>query len=350
MTPESLSEMTFQAKPRSSRFGRVLAFRRLFVTAAGVLLLLSMGSAIAQDSTLIVLRPMPAKVKKGQKHIPLITTPIVQSDVAEIRIGGQPVTITSWSPVLKGDFKLQLMVLLDSMEQLGINEQFDDMRKLFNGLPPNVSIGVGYLLQGHVRIVQDFTYDRKLAGDALVEPKDTTESKNDNGSPYACLKDLANHWPEPDPKTLRAVLMFTDGINRYNSFQGIDQDDPDVLSTAALLVRAGIMPFPFYYMDPVTPQNRSEGGPLDGQTNFDLLASTTEGQALYEGQYAPATFDPLLNRFYSVLNSMAVATVTTKGSGYKTIDVKSSREDIGVGAPDGVTLGNGLKTSPQKKK
>ncbi len=340
MTPEMLMKPMVTAKPRISCFARVLA------AAASVVLVFSMcgGVAAAQDSTLVVLRPVPAKTKKGEKHVAIITTPIVQSDVAELKIGGKVVKITGWTPVLKGDYKLQLMVLLDSMEQLGVNEQFDDMKKLFNGLPPNVSIGVGYLLQGKAKITQTFTYDRKVAGDALKEPQETTLSKNDNGSPYACLKDLANHWPDPDPHTLRAVLMFTDGINRYNSFQGGDQDDPDVLSAAALLVRAGIMPFPFYYMDPVTPQNRTEGGQLDGQTDFDLLASTTQGQALYNGQYAPATFDPLLNRFYEVLNSMAVATVATQGSGYKQIDVKSSREDLGVNAPDGVTLGNVLKT------
>jgi hypothetical protein len=42
------------------------------------------------------------------------------------------------------------------------------------------------------------------------------------------------------------------------------------------------------------------------------------------------------------LNSMAVATVDIKGSGFKQIDVKSSREDLGVKAPDGVTVGNVL--------
>jgi hypothetical protein len=335
MTPESLSKMTLQAKPRCSRFGRVLA-------VASVLLMFCAGGAAVAQGTLLVLRPVPVKTKKGQKHVAIVTAPIVQTDVAEIKIGGKPATITAWTPLLKGNFNLQLVVLLDSMEQLGINEQFDDMKKLFNALPPNVEIAVGYLLQGKAKITQGFTTDRQLAGAALKEPQDTALPKNDNGSPYQCLKDLANHWPEPDPKKLRAVLMFTDGINRFNSFQGGDQDDPDVLSASALLVRAGIMPFPFFYLDPVTPQGRSEGGQLDGQNNFDLLASTTQGQALYEGQYAPATFDPLLNRFYAVLNSMAVATLDTKGSGFKTVDVKSSREDLGVNAPDGVTLGNVL--------
>jgi len=335
MTPQSLSEMTMHSKTRR--------FTRWMAAAACALLLLSAAGplAVAQD-TQIVLRPVSAKAKKGQKHLELITTPIVQTDVAEIKIGGKPAAITAWTPLLKGTFGLQVVVLLDSMEQLGINEQFDDMKKLFNAMPPNVEIAVGYMLQGKAKITQGFTTDRKLAGDALHAPQETTLPKNDNGSPYVCLRDLAAHWPDPDPKKLRAVLLFTDGINRYNSFQGGDQDDPDVVSASQALVRAGIMPFPFYYMDPVAPQGRNEGGQLEGQTNFDLLASTTLGQALYDGMYAPATFDPLLNRFYAVLNSMAVATVSVKGSGFKAIDVKSSRDDLGVAAADGVTLGNVL--------
>jgi hypothetical protein len=312
--------------------------------ACAVLAFFAAGAvAVAQDTpTLIVLRPVPAKTKKGQKGVGLVTKPLAQSDVGEIKVGGKPVTITGWTPLLKGDYGLQLVVLIDSMEQIGINEQFDDMKKLFNGLPPNVEIAVGYLLQGKAKITQPFTKDRKVAGDALKEPQDTTSPKNDNGSPYACLKDLAAHWPDPDPKKLRAVLMFTDGIDRYNNFQGGDQQNPDVDSANQSLVRAGIMPFPFYYMDPVTPQGRNEGGQLEGQANFDQLTTGAQGQSLYEGQYAPATFDPLLNKFYTVLSSMSVATVNVPGKGYKTIDVKPASEEVGVLAPDGVTVGNVL--------
>jgi len=303
------------------------------------------AAASAQDSTAVVLRPVPAKTKKGEKHTGLILTPLQQSDVAEIKIGGKPAEITAWTPLLNGTYGLQLVVLIDSMEQIGINEQFDDMKKLFAHLPANVEIAVGYLLQGKAKITQGFTTDRKLAGDALKEPQDTALAKNDNGNPFSCLRDLAAHWPNPDPKKLRAVLMFTDGIIRNNAMpQGGDQTNPDVDAANQSLMRAGIMPFPFFYMDPVPPQGRSEGGQPEGQTNFDQLTAGTQGQSLYDGQFAPATFDPLLERFYGVLNSMAVATVATKGSGFKTVDVKSSREDIGVIGADSVTLGNVLKT------
>jgi hypothetical protein len=342
MTPEILSEVATRGRARLPRLVRVLAALAIALplfSAAGPM-------AAAQDaSTLVVLRPVPAKTKKGQKVGGLVTTPLVQSDVAEIKVGGKPVTIDAWTPVIKGTYPLQLVVLIDSMEQIGINEQFDDMKKLFNALPPNTEIAVGYLLQGKAKITQSFTTDRKLAGDALHEPQNTDLPKNDNGNPFSCLRDLAAHWPSPDPKKLRAVLMFTDGIIRNNNTpQGGDQLNPDVEAAAQSLMRAGIMPFPFFYMDPVTPQGRSEGGQLEGQTNFDQLTTGTQGQSLYEGQYAPATFDPLLQRFFTVLNSMAVATVDVKSSGFKNVDVKSSREDIGVLAPDGVTIGNVLKT------
>lgn len=322
------------------RGGRVLRMLALAVAAG---LSLAAVQAKAQDSTLLVLRPGVAKAKKGQ-HQDLITTPLVQADIAQIKIGGKVAPITAWDPLMGGPHGFQLIVLLDSMEQLGVNEQFDDMRKLFNHLPSNVEIAVGYLLQGQAKITQPFTTDRKLAGDALKEPQDTTSPKNDNGSPYQCLKQLVAHWPNPDPNKLRGVLMFTDGIDRYNNFQGGDQLNPDVDSANQSLTRAGIMPFPFFYMDPVTPQGRSEGGQLEGQANFDQLATGSQGFAVYEGQYAPATFDPLLERFFSVLKSMTVATVTTKGSGYKIVDVKTTREDIRAIAPDGVTLGNVLKS------
>ncbi len=341
MTPEILSLGAERLRGRTARSARLLA-----VAMCAVLLMSTAGPAArAQDSTAVVLRPVPAKTKKGEKHVGIVLTPLQQSDVAEIRIGGKPVEIAAWTPVLNGTYGLQLVVLIDSMEQIGVNEQFDDIKKLFSHLPANVEISVGYLLQGKAKIAQGFTTDRKLAGDALKVPQDTALAKNDNGNPFSCLRDLAAHWQNPDPKKLRAVLMITDGIIRNNAMpQGSDQLNPDVDAANQSLMRAGIMPFPFFYMDPVPPQGRSEGGQLEGQSNFDQLTAGTQGQSLYEGQFAPGTFDPLLERFYGVLNSMAVATISTKGSGFKTVDVKSSREDIGVIGPDSVTLGNILKT------
>jgi len=289
---------------------------------------------------------MPAKVKKGETFAAL--PPIAKADIGEIKIGGKVAPVTDFAPLLKGPHVLQLMVVFDSMQMIGGNGQFDDIKKFFRDMPPNVEIGVGYLLQSKVVVAQPPTTDRALADAALHQQtrEQAANPKNDNGNPYACLKELAYHWPSADPAKLRAVLVFTDGITRGNGqTQAGDQGNPDVESASQALQREGVAPYPFFYMDPITPDpNRSEGGQLEGQTNFSQLAADTGGAALYEGLFAPSAFSPLLNKLYSVLDSEAVITVTANGKPGKfaILDIKSTRDDVKILGPDSVTLGNTL--------
>jgi hypothetical protein len=252
---------------------------------------------------------------------------------------------------MKGPHVLQLMVLLDSMQMLGAGGQFADIKRFFSDLPPNVEIGVGWLHQGRTEVVQPFTTDRELAGKALIAKTraEAGDPKNDNGNPYSCLRDLVTRWPTPDPSKLRAVLMFTDGIIRNNSQQQTsgEQMNPDVAGASQIMQRNGVVPYSFYWLDPIVPADgRSEGGQLEGQQNFADLASETGGAALYEGMFAPGSFTPLLNKLYSTLDSEAVLTVTAPGKpgSFARLDIKSTRDDIKIFAPDGVMAGNIMLT------
>lgn len=325
---------------------RHLASRILAAAISAVLLFAFVAPAVAQTPTMLVLRPMPAKNKKGETFRPL--PPLVQADIAEIKIGGKPAEISAFDPVLKGPHVLQLMVLLDSMQMIGGNGQFDAMKKFFSNMPPNVEIAVGYMLQSKVVVAQTFTTDRTLVGNALKlkTREEAASPKNDNGNPYSCLRDLAAHWPAADPAKLRAVLMFTDGIERNNNQPANgDQLNPDVDGASQSLQRAGIVPYPFFYLDFPAIPNRNEGGQLEGQTNFSQLAADTGGEALYEGQFSPGSFDPLLDKLYSVLQSEAVVTVTAPGAPgkYQRLDIKTSKEDIKIVGPDSVMIGNTIK-------
>jgi len=339
MTPESTSTSSPHLKSQSLGPARLLAAALLFAVAAPF--------AIAQTSTMIVARAMPAKAKKGEVYpsLPALT----QADIAEIKINGKTAAVTNLEPLLKGPHVLQLMVVLDSMEMIGANGQFDDLKQFFHDMPPNVEIGVGYLLQGNVKVAQPPTTDRDLVGKALhmQSREQAADPKNDNGNPYSCLKQLAYHWPSGDPAKLRAVLVFTDGITRGNGqTQAGDQLNPDVEGASQALQKEGILPFAFFYQDPIIPDpNRSEGGQLEGQTNFVQLAADTGGAALYDGLFAPSAFGPLLNRLYTILQNSTVITVNAPGASGKEmrLDIKAAREDIKVFAPESVTLGNVLK-------
>jgi hypothetical protein len=341
MTTEFTSTLPIEPKSRFLRPARILA------AAAGALLLVSAVAplAIAQTPTLLVLRAIPAaKGKKvtGGAALP----PLTQADIGEVKLGGKAATITAFEPVLKGTHTLQLMVVLDSSQMLGAKGQFEDLENFLHSLPANVVIGVGWMLQGNVKIVQPFTSDRELVYKAFVPQtrEQAANPKNDNGNPYSCLKQLAYHWPDADPAKLRAVLFFTDGIPRGNGqSQGGDQLNPDVAGASLAMQHNSVIPFPFYWLDPVIPDpNRNEGGSLEGQQNFSQLVTDTGGAALDDGMFAPGTLTPLLNKLYSILASSAVVTVAAPYSAgqFKILDIKTPRTDIAIFGPDSVVVGN----------
>jgi len=288
-----------------------------------------------------VLRPKP---KARDQSSGLKVAPVVQSDVVEIKIGGKPAIITAWTPLLNGPTTLQLVVLIDSQERIGVGNQFDDIRNLFASLPSNVEIAVGYMLHGKTEIAQPFTTDRVLAGNALrpmTEEAEAVSSKNDDGSPYRCLHDLSVNWPNPDPKKVRAVLMFTSGIpHDINGFG--DLKDPPLLDlevemASEDLIGAGIAPFSVFYIDPVPRKGRPR---QSGPGSLGQLVQATNGQNLWDPPNV--SFSPELYRFFSILYSEAVVTVAAKGSGLKGLDIQSTSDDLNVVGPQEVMIGNEL--------
>jgi hypothetical protein len=345
------AKFTREIKPQS----RYLRPAYVLAVAMSTVCLLSVSGLVAtaqETSTLLVLRPK-LKDRNADKIDTVepgvdssIIEPVVQSDVSEIRIGGKPATITAWTPLLNGPTKLQLVVLFDSQLRIGMGHQFDEIKKLFNSLPSNVEIAVGFLLQGKAVIKQPFTADRTLAGNALHLPTilEALNPKNDNGDPYSCLHDLAVHWPDPDPKKVRAVLVFPGGHGNHYASQGLDQTDHEVVSVSDDLIRAGIAPFSIDYVPPEIPIGSP--GSVSGGIS-DQLSKMTNGEAIsyYGVQGTTSTsLDPLLYRFYSILYSEAVVTVTAKGTGLQRLDIKSSNDAIKVVGPDQVMIGNELPT------
>ncbi|HUD21955.1 MAG TPA: hypothetical protein VMQ60_03855 [Acidobacteriaceae bacterium] len=328
---------------------RRLGPTRMMAAAASTLVLFFAAAhhTAAQTPTLIVVRGMPSHAKIDENFLP--QQPLTKADIGQIKIGGKVVPVTAVDPLLGGPHGLQLMVLLDSWQMLGSGPgQFDSIKKFFHDMPPNVEIGVGWLLQGRVVVTQPFTTDRDLAGKALVAKtrEEAANPKNDNGNPFQCLGYLASHWPTPDPGKLRAVLMFNDGAIRSNGQpQGKDSINPDVLSAAAKLEIASITPYPFFWQDPIIADpNRSTGTAVDAADNFGQMDARAGGAGLYEGMFAPGSLDQLLNRLYSTLKSESVLTVDdpNKPGSEKTLDMKSTRDDIKLFGPDQVVSGNTL--------
>jgi len=344
MTPQFTNPLPIHFKSSSLGPARMLA------AATGALLLFFALAphATAQTPTLYVVRGMPVHAKISENFLP--QPPLTKADIGQIKIGGKVVPVTDFQPLLNGPHGLQLMVLLDSWQMLGAGPgQFDAIKQFFHDMPPNVEIGVGWLLQGKVVVTQTFTTDRDLAGKALVAKtrQEAANPKNDNGNPYSCLGYLAVHWPTPDPGKLRAVLMFTDGAIRNNALSNSgDQVDPNILSAGTKMEIAGIILYPFFWQDPIVADpNRSGGSAVEAADNFTQMDALTGGTALVEGMFAPGSLEPLLNRLYSTLKSEAILTVSDpdKPGNRSRIDLKSTRDDIKLFGADQIVSGNVLK-------
>ena len=104
---------------------------------------------------------------------------------------------------------LQLFILIDDTCDQSVGTNFNDIRDFVNAQPATTVIGIGYMSNESVQIVQNFTADHALAAKAIRLPRDNLSSMD---SPYLSLISLVKGWPEQ--KVRREVLMVTDGIDQ----------------------------------------------------------------------------------------------------------------------------------------
>jgi hypothetical protein len=113
-----------------------------------------------------------------------------------------------------------------------------------------------------------------------------------NGSPYFALSDLVKHWPSKQANRRRAVLMLTDGVDRY--FGSATRDDPYVDAATKDALKKSVMVYSIYL----------QGAGLSGrngwltnvaQSRLMEVSQETGGYAYFQGFTDPVTISPFLN-------------------------------------------------------
>lgn len=212
--------------------------------------------------------------------------PVINREDVMVYEAGTRVKVTDWV-ALQGDHaSLELFILVDDASSTSLDSQLEDLRAFINSQPPTIAIGVGYMRNGTVDIVQKFTKDHASAAKSLRLP---LGSPGISASPYFSLVDLIKHWPEsPIP---REIVMLSDGIDRYG---GSGPANPYVDSAIEQAQRSGIPIFTIY-----TPGVGHYGHSFWrvnwGQNYLSQLADETGGEAYYLGLGAPVSFAPYLD-------------------------------------------------------
>src|SRR5258706_6427578 len=91
---------------------------------------------------------------------------LTQNDVM-VYVNDERMRVTGWEPVGSDAAALQIWVLIDDGSDTQVGGQLEDLRRFILDQPSNAEVGVGYVHNGTVQVIQQLTTDHARAAHAL---------------------------------------------------------------------------------------------------------------------------------------------------------------------------------------
>lgn len=244
--------------------------------------------------------------------------PLTQKDVT-VMSGKDRLNVLDLTPAQGDRAQLQLFLLMDESSNTRIGTEFPALKKFINALPQTTSIAIGYMRDGTVARVQDFTTDHAAASAKLRLPMG---APGVDSSPYFSLSDLIKHWPAASAR--REILMISDGVDR---FYGGGPDNPYVQTADEQAQRAGIVISSIYW-ESVGHFGHNWRFINWGQSYLAQLAEDTGGEAYWQGIGNPVSFAPFLDEFARRLNNQYLLTFQPKAHNKPGLEPVKIRTEI----------------------
>src|SRR5580765_420525 len=89
--------------------------------------------------------------------------PPLQKQDVKVKQGKNFLQVTQLIPAQGDNAALQMMILIDDTLNTSIGNNLNDIKELVSAQPASTLVGVGYMSNGAVNIVQNFTPDKELA-------------------------------------------------------------------------------------------------------------------------------------------------------------------------------------------
>jgi hypothetical protein len=229
--------------------------------------------------------------------------PDLNREDVTVYLGRTRTQVADWAPLRGEHAGLELFLLLDDSSDVSLGSQLEDLRQFILLQPPTTLIGIGYMRDGGVDTVQNFTADHLQAAKALRLPLGTLGAF---ASPYLSLSDLLKRWPESPLR--HEVLMITDGIDRFG---GVGPANPYVDTAIEQAQKAGVLVHSIFASG-VGHFGRMQWPVYWGQNYLSEIATETGGQAYFLGFETPVSFAPYLQDLSRRLNHQYLLTFLAK--------------------------------------
>jgi hypothetical protein len=287
------------------------------------------------------------------------TVPALSREDVKVRQGKNNLQVTGWIPARGDQAGLQLFILIDDTCDTTLGGQLDDLRAFIKAQPATTWIGVGYMRNAGVNIVQNFTTDKDQAAKAVRLPLGSLGASD---SPYLSLISLLQGWPEN--KMRRSVIMVTDGIDRLRGlstasgtaspsrmgpgpatagnfgrgYQTMPSISPDVDRASSAAQRYGVIINSIYFPG-VGRAARNYYDLNNGQNGMAKLADETGGESFYLGLQTPVSFKPYFDRLQLILDNqyfLVFQAIPGKKDGLQRVKISTEVPKVEIVSADNV--------------
>lgn len=210
--------------------------------------------------------------------------PVIHRDDVLVYEGHDRQPVTSWTAFQGNSAGLELYLLIDDSLSTSFGTRLDELRSFVSEQPESTAVGVAYLRNGTVDLVQKPTRNHPTTAKLIRMPQAIT-----GGSPYESLVELIKQWPAGTAR--REVLMVSDGIEPFGP---VGTSNPYVEEAIAAAQRAEIPVFTIY-APAAGHWGHTWWRTTWGQTYLSQVADETGAEGYGEAGLNPVSFTPYLN-------------------------------------------------------
>jgi len=244
--------------------------------------------------------------------------------------GNAPVSVVRLQRLSGALADMQLFVLLDdSTRSASLGTQLPELKTFLKSLPASTQVAVGYMRNGSAALAEPFTTDHEKAATALRLP---LAMPGENGSPYFVLSDLVKHWPSKESTGRRAILMLTDGVDRYYGTAN-GTEDPYVDAAIHDALKDGVMVYSIYLRG-AGLYGRGSWATTIAQSRLIGVSEETGGYAYFQDFTDPVSISPFLKDFRDRLdNQYAVTLEAMNGKGVQPVKLRTELPGLKIEGP-----------------
>jgi hypothetical protein len=279
--------------------------------------------------------------------------PSLQQGDVKVKQGKNFLNVTQLIPARGENDALQTFILIDDTLDSRIGNNLNDLRDFINAQSASTVIGIGYMSNATVNVVQNFTPDHALAAKAVRLPIGKLSTMD---SPYLSLISLVKGWNQQ--KVRREVLMVTDGIDRLRGeqpsvsrlgpsfgtvYHSMPTMSPDVNSASEISQRYNVIVYSIYGTS-VGRAARSSWDLQLGLSGLSKVAEETGGDVFSLGTSSLVSFKPYLDRLQKYLGNqyyVVFQAVPGKKSGLLRVNFTTEVPNAEIAAADNVWVGSG---------